>query len=171
MLIQRKIFLALTVIMLSATPFALASEQNHHEKTSSEHDIQISPDLKILLNQEMTAIQKGMMELVPAIAAGNWKVIENIGKKIKASFIMKQKLTKAQKEELHRVLPADFIERDQSFHKSAGMLAHAAEQKNADIVNFYFFKLNEACVSCHSKFATDRFPGLVKAIERNNHHD
>ncbi len=171
MLIQRKIFLALTAIMLSATPFALATEQNHHEKTSSEHDIQISPDLKNLLNQEMTAIQKGMMELIPAIAAGNWEEVATIGKNIKASFIMKQKLTKAQKQELHRVLPADFIERDQSFHMSAGMLAHAAEQKNADVVNFYFFKLNEACVSCHSKYATDRFPGLVKSIGKDSHHD
>ncbi len=171
MFIQRKIVLALTVIMLSATTFSFATEQNHHEKASPGHDIQVSPDLKNLLNQEMTAIQKGMMELIPAIAAGNWEVVEKIGKKIKASFIMKQKLSKAQKEELHRVLPSDFIEKDQSFHKSAGMLAHAAEQKNADVVNFYFFKLNEACFSCHSKYATERFPGLAKTIDRDNHHD
>lgn len=171
MRIQKLIIVMLTAILLTIAPLVLATEESHHERSNLEQAVHLSPDLKKLLNQEMAAIQKGMMELVPAIAAGNWEGIETIGKNIKASFIMKQKLTKAQKEELHRILPPNFIEMDQSFHKSAGMLAHAAEQKNADVVNFYFFKLNEACVACHSKFATDRFPELDKTIEKENHHD
>jgi hypothetical protein len=90
--------------------------------------------------------------------------------KIKKSFILKQKLTKAQKEELHRVLPQQFIEMDMDFHKSAGMLAHAAEMKNADVVNFYFFKMHTACVSCHSKYAAERFTGLKKSRDEEHHH-
>ncbi|MDA3806273.1 MAG: cytochrome c [Thiomicrorhabdus sp.] len=171
MFIQRKTILIFTTIMFLITPFALAVEQNHHDKADPEHGIHISPDLKKILNQEMSAIQKGMMELIPAIVAGDFEQIASIGKNIKASFIMKQKLTKDQKKELHRALPPSFIEMDQSFHKSAGMLAHAAEQKNSDVVTFYFYKLNDSCVSCHSKFATDRFPGLVKTAEKDGHHD
>ena len=129
----------------------------------------LSPGLLALLNQEMGLIQRGMMNLVPAIAAGEWGKVSAIGQKIKASFILKQKLTDAQKEELHQVLPPQFIEMDMDFHKSAGMLAHAAEMKNADVVNFYFYKMNTACVSCHGKYAVERFPGLEGKGEKGHH--
>ena len=110
-----------------------------------------------------------MKNLVPAISSGEWEKVASIAQNISNSFIMKQKLTTAQKDELHRVLPSQFIEMDQDFHNSAGMLAHAAGMKNADVVNFYFFKLNSACVACHSKYATQRFPGLVKGNEGDSH--
>ena len=139
-------------------------------KVQPSRTVQLSPGLLALLNQEMGLIQQGMMEMVPAISAGEWDKVSSVGQKIKASFILKQKLTDAQKEELHRVLPQQFIEMDMDFHKSAGMLAHAAEMKNADVVNFYFFKMNTACVSCHGKYATERFPGLVKGGDEEHHH-
>ena len=107
--------------------------------------------------------------MVPTIAAGEWDKVSALGQKIKKSFILKQKLTGAQKEELHRVLPEQFIEMDMDFHKSAGMLAHAAEMKNADVVNFYFSKMNAACVSCHGKYAAERFPGLSTGAEEGHH--
>ena len=170
MSIQRRTLLIFTALLFSITPLAFAAGHDHHQKTATEHGLQISPDLKKLLNQEMAAIQDGMMALIPAMSAGEWEEVATIGKNIKASFIMKQKLTEAQREELHRVLPPSFIEMDQDFHKSSGMLAHAAEMKNADVMNFYFSKLNQACVSCHAKFATERFPGLAKAADGDDHH-
>ncbi len=170
MLIQKTGISLFVAIWLCFPQFTLAAEADHHPEATAEPGIQISPELKKLLNQEMAAIEKGMMDLIPAISAGKWEEASVIGRNIKASFIMKQKLTRAQKEELHRVLPPAFIEMDQAFHNSAGMLAHAAENKNADVVNFYFFKLNEACVSCHAKFATDRFPGFAKKTKNNGHH-
>ncbi|PNU19143.1 hypothetical protein C2E25_13800 [Geothermobacter hydrogeniphilus] len=144
--------------------------QSHHMKPQASQGVQLSPGLRTLLNQEMGLIQQGVMELVPAIAAGDWDKVTDIGRKIKASFILKQKLTAAQKEELHRVLPQQFIEMDMDFHTSAGMLAHAAEMKNADVVNFYLYKMTTACVSCHGKFATERFPGLAQGAEESHHH-
>ena len=142
----------------------------HHTKPKTSQGGQLSPGLLALLNQEMKLIQQGMMDMVPAIAAGEWNKVADLGQKIKASFILKQKLTEAQKEELHQVLPQQFIEMDMDFHKSAGMLAHAAEMKNADVVNFYFYKMNVACVSCHGKYAAKRFPGLAKGgVEEDQH--
>ncbi len=170
MSIQRRTLLIFTALLFSITPLVFAAGHDHHQKTATEHGLQISPDLKKLLNQEMAAIQDGMMALIPAMSAGEWEEVATIGKNIKASFIMKQKLTEAQREELHRVLPPSFIEMDQDFHKSSGMLAHAAEMKNADVMNFYFSKLNQACVSCHAKFATERFPGLAKTSDEDDHH-
>ncbi len=144
------------------------AERAHHMEPQTSQGAQLSPSLLALLNQEMGLIQQGIMDMVPAIAAGEWAKVSALGQKIKESFILKQKLTEAQKEELHRVLPQQFIEMDMDFHKSAGMLAHAAEVKNADVVNFYFYKMNAACVSCHSKYAAERFPGLVKGGEEGH---
>lgn len=174
-----------SIVLVAMTLFGfpqlvLAADHEQHAQPTAEHDHQAKPeaahgallsvDLMALLNQEMALIQKGMMALIPAISAGEWDEVATIGKNIKASFIMKQKLTGAQREELHQVLPPAFIEMDQDFHKSAGMLAHAAEMKNADVVGFYFYKMNAACVSCHSKFAVERFPGLARGNNEDGHH-
>ena len=174
--------LIITAILFCFPQFVLAASHEHHEdkaKTDAERahhmesqtsqGVQLSPGLLALLNQEMGLIQQAIMDMVPAIAAGEWDKVSALGQKIKESFILKQKLTGAQKEELHRVLPQQFIEMDMDFHKSAGMLAHAAEMKNADVVNFYFYKMNAACVSCHGKFAAERFPGLAKGVEEGHH--
>jgi hypothetical protein len=165
MRVQKSAFLTLVAILFCVPAFVQAEDRTHH----AEHGIQLSPDLEKLLNEEMEAIQNGMMALVPAISSGEWGEVAEIGKRIKASFILKKKITQAQREELHRVLPPVFIEMDQAFHNSAGMLAHAAEMKNSDVVNFYFYKLTEACVSCHAKFATSRFPGFAEETEQKEH--
>lgn len=146
------------------------AEHAHHMKPLTTQGVQLSADLLALLNKEMGLIQEGMMNMVPAIAAGEWGKVSAIGQKIKASFILKQKLTDAQKEELNQVLPQQFIEMDMDFHKSAGMLAHAAEKKNADVVNFYFYKMNTACVSCHGKYAARRFPGVTNGGDEEHQH-
>lgn len=183
MLTLRQTPLIIAVILLCLPQLVLAVSHVHHDnnvKPASEHaqhvkpqaspGFQLSPDLLALLNQEMGLIQQAMMDIVPAIATGQWDKVSSLGKKIKASFILKQKLTEAQKEELLRVLPQQFIEMDMDFHKSAEMLAHAAEMKNADVVNFYFYKMSAACVSCHGKYAAGRFPGLANGGDEEHHH-
>ena len=88
------------------------AERAHHMESQTSQGIQLSPRLRALLNQEMGLIQQGIMDMVPAIAAGEWGKVSALGQKIKESFILKQKLTDAQKDELHRVLPQQFIEMD-----------------------------------------------------------
>jgi hypothetical protein len=149
---------------------ALAGDEEHAAGRPAGNKILLSAELRNLLGEEMVAIENGMKNLVPAISSGEWEKVTSIAQNISNSFIMKQKLTTAQKDELHRLLPSQFIEMDQDFHNSAGMLAHAAGMKNADVVNFYFFKLNSACIACHTKYATERFPGLVKGSEEDSHH-
>lgn len=161
----------IAVSMLLIFPLAtLAGNEEHAAESPTGNKILLSADLRNLLGEEMVAIENGMKNLVPAMSSGEWEEVVSIAQNISNSFIMKQKLTTVQKDELHRVLPSQFIEMDQDFHNSAGMLAHAAGIKNADVVNFYFFKLNSACVACHSKYATQRFPGLVKDNEGDSHH-
>ena len=182
MSLLKQTFLIFATVLLCLPQFVLAAsheqhennvqqdaEQAHHMQPLTTQGVQLSADLLALLNKEMGLIQAGMMDMVPAIAAGEWGKVATIGQKIKASFILKQKMTAAQKEELKHVLPQQFIEMDMDFHKSAGMLAHAAEMKNADVVNFYFYKMNAACVSCHGKYAAGRFPGLANGGDEEHH--
>jgi len=164
-----RITLAALLILWFLPQTILAEGENKTNKHRVGDEIHLSADLHRLLNEEMAAIEHGMKELIPAISSGDWKNVVSIAQNISDSFIMKQKLTVKQKEELHMALPDLFVEMDQDFHNSAAMLAHAAEMKNADVVNFYFFKLNNACVSCHTKFAKSRFPGLVNGRERDSH--
>ena len=111
-----------------------------------------------------------MMSIIPAYVSGNWGKIETTAGKIKNSYILKQNLTEDQVKELHSVLPHEFIKKDQRFHYLAGMLEHAAKSKKPELINFYFSEMNESCVSCHSEFATHKFPALIPKIESKHSH-
>ncbi len=152
---------------------AQASDAKQHENHTIEKRpaVHLSHDLKVILNQEMNKIEQGMMKIIPAISAGNWEDITKIAKKIKNSFILKQKLTEKQIEELHHSLPAEFIGMDHSFHSTAGKLAHAALEHDGELVNFYFYKLHSQCINCHSKYASERFPKLGKIQQDNADHN
>ena len=138
----------------------------------AEHPVDhlhLSPGLTRLLQQEMQAIQQGMQSLIPAIVSGDHEAIAETGDKIQHSYIMSQQLSAQHMQELQQLPPA-FRTLDQSFHRYAGMLAHAARMQNAEVVNFYFYKLTDACVACHSRFAANRFPDLAPADSAGEQH-
>jgi len=165
---------ATTRLLLMLTCLLLAPVSGYTEQPADQHappgdHLHLSPALMELLKQEMNAIQEGMQALIPAIVSGKWQDVADIGEHIRHSYIMQQQLTGAQMEELHHALPPAFLELDQAFHHSAGMLAHAAEMHNAEVVNFYFYKMTDTCVTCHGKFAGYRFPGLVGDTKNMGH--
>jgi hypothetical protein len=110
-----------------------------------------------------------MQELVPDIVSGNWEGIAAQAKEMEGSYIMKQKLSDEQRKELRQKLPAGFKELDGTFHRLAGMLAHVAEDKHAELVSFYFYKLMDTCTQCHSRYAAERFPSLASEEEQHKH--
>ncbi len=137
----------------------------------SESDVEsLSPELRALLKQEMLAIQEGMKNIVPAFASGNLKEVSGIAGKISKSFILKQKITDTQKHELHQKLPKAFILKDKEFHKYAGMLEHVSEKGHTELVGFYYSKLLESCIGCHSEHASHRFPTLINEPAKGTHH-
>ncbi len=101
----------------------------------------------------MVALQGATLELVPAIVSGDVESIARVAERMRAGYVLAQRLTEAQREELDRMLPAAFLERDGEFHELAGGLAEAALERRADLVPFYFYKLTESCVGCHARFA------------------
>ena len=161
--------LTLSFSITACTDLHLSHKETAQEPSTQATHIQLDPDIRQLLQQEMQAIQTGMMSLVPAIASGDWNQVAEIGRHIEGSYLLKQTLTNEQRHALHKSLPAEFIKRDQAFHHSAGMLSHAAEMGNADIVNFYFYKLNTACIECHTEFAAEKLP-LLKPKQHKSHH-
>lgn len=187
---MHKRFFKVTVAFVAALSLPQFSFGEHHEEhepgahheehqSAERHGMQhksvenLSPALRALLAKEMQALQRGMLAAIPAFVSGNLAEVEEIGRSMKNSYILKQSLTREQMHELHSKLPAGFIKMDQEFHYFAGMLAHAANRRKLELVNFYFSKLTESCVSCHSEYATHKFPGLsAKGAEGGgDHHD
>ena len=151
--------IALLVVLIPAMSYG--EDKHNHEGNEIAVGVKaLSRDLRDLLSQEMQALEKGMISIIPAYNSGNWGDIETTGRKIKNSYILKQNLTEKQAKELHSVLTRTFIEKDQRFHYLSGMLEHAAKNKKEELINFYFSEMNESCLGCHSVFATHRFPAL-----------
>lgn len=146
-------------IPLIPETFAAAPHGDHKE--SETRGIVLSEPVHELLTEEMFAIQDGMMKLVPSISRADWTEIAEISRRIEKSFILKQKLTGEQKEELHRVLPEGFRRLDQAFHSTAGRLTEAARSHDAELSTYFFSRMNEMCVQCHATWALKKFPGFA----------
>ena len=168
-----KLAVPIIFFTLAVCPWLSYGENMHHHEAKKDiTGIQsLSPELRELLKKEMLALQNGMMSIVPAYVSGNWAEIESIADKMKKSYILKQSLTEKQIKELHTSLPGSFIKLDQNFHYLSGMLNHAAKNQKAELVGFYFSKLSESCVNCHSQYALHKFPAFnPKAIPDKHKH-
>ena len=157
----------MSLLGLSFMP--LANAEDHSEGHSEVGIENLSEGIRVLLKKEMQAVELGMKDIISANLAGDTKAISTIAMKIKESFILKQSLTKSQKHELHTKLPSDFIRQDKDFHYMAGMLAHAADMKKPELVNFYYSKLFEACSSCHKVHAQHRFSNFTLEDHSRSH--
>lgn len=150
-------------------------KEHHGNKHRADHGPKrksvenLSPALRALLKQEMQALQTGMVSAVPALVSGNLAEVAEIARKMEKSYILRQSITREQMHELHSSLPAPFLKQDAAFHYYAGMLAHVADRKKLELVNFYFSKLTESCVNCHSEHAMHKFPGFATNRSENGH--
>ncbi len=148
------------ILAIAFIPFPALAE-------SSVEDL--SAEVRTLLKKEMAALEKGMKLIIPAVISGNMQDIEKIAGQMKNSYILKQQMSKHQMHELHQKLPHGFLKQDGEFHRLAGMLEHVAKEKNTELVGFYYSKLVESCVSCHSDYATHRFPKLDSHQPESSH--
>jgi hypothetical protein len=165
-----KLFISIVLLAVLLPTISSGEDKPQHEEHGNASGVEaLSDDLRDLLSQEMQALEGGMISIIPAYNSGSWSEIATTAEKMNKSYIMKQKLTEPQIKELHARLPHSFIEKDQRFHYLAGMLEHAAKNKKAELINFYFSEMNESCVSCHTKFATHRFPKLLSKEKKEEH--
>jgi len=168
-------FFSLFLILIASVSLsclALAeSEAGHTEDhlKKAQAVTTLSPAIRELLTQEMKSIQKSMAEMLPLIVSGDWHSVSQHAAKIAAGHIMKQKLTAAQAQELMATLPQGFKELDNSFHSAANMMSHVAKEQHIELVTFYYYRLTESCIGCHSQYATHRFPALIKEPAGGQH--
>lgn len=156
-------------LFLCVSQMVNAEEHAPMELAADRPLLPLSPGLQDLLRQEMISIQNTMMQMMPSISSGDWDKVSEFAGKIADTHILKQKLTQDQFMELARVLPNEFKELDNEFHMMAGMMAHVAQERHLELVTFYYYKLTEGCVGCHSKFATHRFPALIQSSKGHSH--
>lgn len=158
---------SLSILLISSTLLA----QNNDKHTEPMGVQTLSSQLRVVLSQEMIALEKGMKEIFSSMIAGDYEKIEKTAGNIKNSFILKQKLTQNQKEELHTKLPEAFLALDNTFHNDAEMLEHVANIKNPELTSFYFNKMTNECVSCHQSFAQEKFPLFKPLDSKENTHN
>lgn len=156
-------------LLLLSSGTVFAQGHDNHKAQADAAALPLSAEVRTLLKQEMQEIKKGMESLPFAVASGNWQQIEAVGIAVRDGYIMKTKLTAAQREELHRALPEQFQQLDQKFHYYAGMLSHAAHEHDIELVNYFVFKMNETCTACHAQYAQKTFPGFAKPNKHAEH--
>lgn len=157
---MKKLVTALSLFIL----LPICHADNHNVGVSS-----LSPKLQQLFSKEMVQLNLGMQEIMNAYISGQWSSIVPIAKKMENSYVLRQNLSKNQMHELHSKLPKGFLELDEKFHYYSGMLSHASEMKKTELIGFYFAKMGETCVSCHSIYATKKFPSFAFQIKSDEH--
>ncbi|MEJ8569385.1 cytochrome c [Elongatibacter sediminis] len=133
-------------------------------------DIALSPEVSDLLRAEMRELSAGMQGIPVSLANADWASIQATSSKMHASYIMAQKLTAAQAQELEQVLPDGFKQLDADFHRRAEKLGRAAAAHDAEGVAFQYARLMESCARCHSTYAKSRFPGFAPAAPEDHAH-
>lgn len=158
-----------TFIFLITMVFGCVSAKAQ-EPHSAQNDLQLTPQLMELLRAEMQALLTGIQSLATGIATADWKNVADISAQIRASYILDQKLTPAQREELNTSLPEHFKRLDSDFHLEAKKLEAAATSHDQQLVTFHYYRLIETCTDCHALYAALRFPGFKPSTEATHGH-
>lgn len=159
---QMKVALSMTILFCN-TAYAQEARETHNS-------LDLSQEALMLLQAEMRELAVASQGLVISLVSGDWKSIGRTSERIRASYVMEQNLTVAQRQELADKLPERFKHLDLEFHVRAEKLGAAAADENAELVAFHYYRLLESCVTCHSEFAASRFPGLESSATGPREH-
>jgi hypothetical protein len=118
----------------------------------------LTPKLQKLFAEEMIAVQAASQQILAGLAAGDHASVAKHAQAIHDSFILDKKLTAQDRKHLETALPPAFLELDGAFHQLAAKLAEAARHKDRELQTYYFGRMVESCQTCHSQYATDKFP-------------
>jgi hypothetical protein len=147
---------------LVLAPFGLvaAAAEEAAPPAAGSPSLALSAELRAALIEEMQAVERHTAAVVAGTARANWEAVEAAAHQIAGVFILERALSPGQREELHRVLPGEFLALDDWFHREATALAGAARRREAPLVVFHTQRMLGACVDCHASWARERFPGF-----------
>lgn len=157
--------LSFLVVTICIIPLELSAEGY-----GSDSALKLSQPVLELLREEMREVTVGVQGIAPAIAMGDWALVESTSSKIRASYIMEKKLTAAQSEEFESALPDQFKRIDAEFHARAAKLGTAAASHDAELAIHHYTRMLESCTQCHAGFAPARFPGFVSPAQDGHRH-
>ncbi|MBS3805724.1 MAG: cytochrome c [Oleiphilaceae bacterium] len=124
----------------------------------------LTDKLSLLLQKEMRAVQGGMTSIHSAMVMGQHEIVADNAQQIHDSFILQQELTDQDRKDLRSAVPKGFIKLDREFHELAASLAEAGRNEDTKEQQQLFSKMTGNCIQCHSKYVSDRFPG-VKSVK------
>ena len=133
-------------------------------------DLQLSQDLRTLLQSEMREIAGASQAVVMSFVMGDWQSIQRISEQIRASYVMERNISDSQKQELEDKLPDHFKRLDSEFHARAERLGIAAAAEDPEIIAFHYYRMLETCATCHAAFAKSRFPGFSSEAPKVHQH-
>lgn len=158
-------------MMIALTIGGLACNMAYTQESSEPNDtLGLSQDTLTVLQAEMRELAVASQAMVMSFVSGDWVSIQRISEQMRGSYVMEQDLTDAQKQELADNLPERFRRLDMEFHARAGKLESAAANKNSELIAFHYYRLLEACATCHSEYAASRFPGFASGTRDIHQH-
>ena len=105
-------------------------------------------------------MQGGMASIHSAMVMGQHESVAANAQQIHDSFILQQELSEQDRKDLMSAVPEGFIKLDKEFHKLAASLAEAGRNEDTKEQHKLFSKMTGNCIQCHSKYVSDRFPGV-----------
>lgn len=121
----------------------------------------LTPKLRELLQQEMRHISGAMQSIYEGIITGDHARVAAKATAVHDSFILEQSLTRADRRNLVKAVPKDFVKRDKRFHATAAELVEAAQQEDTVAELARFQSMTRQCAGCHGRYLRQRFPGVT----------
>lgn len=128
--------------------------------TAQDVTAELPSELRALLQEEMVQVDAAMKSIHGAIIRGNHKLVEKKGRAIHDSFILEQSMTPEKRKALKAAVPKEFLKLDQQFHQLAARLADSGAARDTAKQQEIFGQMTQACVTCHSRYVSERFDGL-----------
>ncbi len=101
-----------------------------------------------------------MKQLLSHLIRGQKTGAARVSMDIHERFVLKQQLSKKELKKRQDLLPEEFVKLDRIFHKQARQLSDAAKAGNFDRAMSIYNNMTAGCVTCHARFAGNRFPAL-----------
>ena len=102
----KKIAVLLLAVSLITALAAMAEERHAAAAKGQAPVLTLTPKLRAALVAEMAGVKAGVAEISVSLASGEWEKTAQRALLIRDSYIMKQKLSPAELEQLERSLPA-----------------------------------------------------------------
>lgn len=129
----------------------------------------LTPRLAKMLSEEMLSIRQASKQIFDGLIFGDNALVATQAMQIHDSFILERSLTEQDKKDLMKAATPEFLKLDGNFHMTAKKLSEAAAHKDHELQAIYYSRLVETCQTCHSQFATDKFPAFTGAQPEHSH--